>query len=307
MSIVMPTLNGGTLTGELLEAVRAQAGDFTLDIIAVDSGSTDGTIARLLRARAQVVSVAPERFNHGAVRNMGLARAKGEFAVLLVQDAVPASPGWLQALIAPLVEDGAIAGSFARQLPAADASRLTAHHLRGWAAAQPAARVIGPLSPAAFAAMQPSERHLMCAFDNVCSCIRLAVWRQHPFRHTPIAEDLEWGRDVLLAGYKLAYAPDAAVRHSHERSLTYELHRTYLVHQRLQALFGLATVPTLPSLLRSIGATVPRHLQLALGEKRGRVRQLARGAALGVAWPLGQYLGARSARDGREWLRPHHV
>jgi rhamnosyltransferase len=151
--------------------------------------------------------------------------------------------------------------------------------------------------------MSPAERHLTCAFDNVCACIRLSVWRAHPFRPTPIAEDLEWAREVLLAGHKIAYVPNAVVRHSHERSARYELQRTYLVHQRLQAMFGLSTVPTIGSLLRSVASTVPVHVRLASGEPRGRGRALLRGAALAVALPLGQYLGARSAREGRTLLR----
>jgi len=151
--------------------------------------------------------------------------------------------------------------------------------------------------------MSPDERHAVCAFDNVCSCIRVSTWREHPFRRTAIAEDLEWARDVLLAGHRLVYAPDAVVRHSHERSVRYELQRTYLVHQRLQALFGLSTVPTVGSLVRSVAATVPANARIASRDAAGRTRAVLRGAALGVAMPLGQYLGARSTREGRELLR----
>ncbi len=151
--------------------------------------------------------------------------------------------------------------------------------------------------------MSPADRHVACAFDNVCSCIRLGVWNDHPFPATPIGEDLEWARDVLLAGYKLAYVPGAVVEHSHERSIAYELQRTYLVHQRLKALFGLTTVPTIGSLVRSIAATVPANARMAANEPYGRARAVLRAAALGVAQPVGQYLGARSAREGRELLR----
>jgi GT2 family glycosyltransferase len=244
-----------------------------------------------------------ERFNHGETRNQALAGVEGEFAVLMVQDAVPASTSWLRALVEPLLSDPEVAGSFARQVPASQASRVTAHYLSQWVAAQPSPRVVGPISLAAFDSMSPAERHLTCAFDNVCACIRLSVWRSHPFRPTPIAEDLEWAREVLLAGHKIAYAPHAVVRHSHERSAKYELQRTYLVHQRLQAMFGLSTVPTIGSLLRAVATSVPVHVRLACGEPRGRGRALLRGAALAVAFPLGQYLGARSAREGRTLLR----
>jgi rhamnosyltransferase len=210
-------------------------------------------------------------------------------------------------MLQPLLNDPSVAGSFARQFPAPHASRLTTHYLSQWAAAQPLPRTVGPLSRAAFDGMPPGERHALCAFDNVCACLRLQVWRSHPFHRVPIAEDLEWALEVLLAGYKLAYAPDAAVWHSHERPVSYELQRTYLVHQRLQALFGLSTIPTVAALVHAIALTIPAHARLAWHETGSRGRAWLRGTALAVALPLGQYLGARSAREGRPLLRTGRI
>ena len=303
ISIVIPTYDAGPGLDDVLAAIVGQAGPFQPEIIAIDSGSTDGTADRLKRSGARILSVESGRFNHGKTRNEALSRTDTEFAVLLVQDATPVSPTWLSALVQPLLQDPWIAGTFARQVPRADASRVTAHYLAQWVAARPEGRTVGPLTPEAFARMSPADRHTICAFDNVCSCIRLSIWNDHPFRITPIGEDLEWARDVLLAGYKLAYVPEAVVAHSHERSIAYELQRTYLVHQRLETLFGLTTLPTLGALVRSIAATVPANTRMAAGERRRRVHAVLRGAALGVTQPIGQYLGARAARHGRELLR----
>ncbi len=307
VSIVILTHNAGHGVDRLIDSVFEQEGGFGLEIVAIDSGSTDGTGERLARRGASVIEIMPAEFNHGVTRNAALRTARGEFAVLIVQDAVPASRQWLVALLGPLLDDPSIAGTFARQQAWPRASRLTSYYLSQWIAAQSQARVVGPFSAAEFGAMSPSERHQACAFDNVCSCVRMSAWRQHPFRATPIAEDLEWARDVLLAGHKLAFVPDAAVWHSHDRPVRYELERTYLVHQRLQSLFGLSTIPALPALARSIGSTLPLHARLAAGEGRKRVRAVARAAALAVALPLAQYLGARSAREGRELLRTGRI
>jgi rhamnosyltransferase len=303
VSIVIPTFNAGETLENVLCAIASQDYGGAAEVIAIDSGSTDGTLERLGRHRATVVRVMPDRFNHGETRNTALAGARGEFAVLLVQDATPVSRSWLTALLEPLLNDSTVAGSFARQVPASGASRITTHYLSGWIAGGHQPRTVGPLTREEFEGMSPADRHAICAFDNVCSCIRMAVWRRHPFRRTPIAEDLEWARDVLLAGCRLAYAPAAIVHHSHERPVRYELKRTYLVHQRLQELFALSTVPTFASLVRSVAATVPANARIASREAAGRTRAVLRGAALGVAMPLGQYLGARSAREGREFLR----
>jgi rhamnosyltransferase len=307
VSIVIPTYNAGTTLRGLLESLQRQSAAFDWEVIAVDSGSTDDTVHLLREHGAAVVSIPPGDFNHGTTRNMGLARATGEFAVLLVQDAVPANPEWLSELISPLLEDAGLAGTFARQKPWPHASRLSAHYLQRWIAGDTAARMSASLTSGQFEALSPAERHVACTFDNVCSCVRRAVWRAHPFRTTPIAEDLEWGRDVLTAGWRLAYVPSAVVWHSHDRSVRYELHRTYRLHQRLQVLFDLSTVPTVPSLVRAICATVPLHMRIAAEEPGPRTRAVLRGAGLGIAMPLGQYLGARSAREGRELLRTDGV
>lgn len=301
--IIVPTLNAGPKLADVLGAIRSQEGPYEPDIIAIDSGSTDGTLDCLRRHGARVLSVRRETFNHGRTRNEALKHAAGEFAVLLVQDAAPASTEWLAALVEPFGRDASIAGTFARQRPAAGASRVTTHYLGQWVAAQSEPRIVGPLAASTYAQMSPSERHAVCAFDNVCSCVRLSVWAVHQFPATPIAEDLEWARDVLLAGHRLAYVPEAIVEHSHDRSVTYELQRTYLVHQRLQAIFGLSTVPNLGSLMRAVALTVPANARVAVGEPRRRIRAVVHGAALGIAQPLGQYLGARSSREHRELVR----
>jgi rhamnosyltransferase len=115
------------------------------------------------------------------------------------------------------------------------------------------------------------------------------VWEAHPFRSTPIGEDVEWAKEVLLAGHRLAYVPDAVVMHSHDRSARYELDRTSALHARLHTLFGLRTIPTRRALARAIASSLVLHW---------RRERSARSLALAVAWPLGQYRGARQAATG---------
>jgi rhamnosyltransferase len=46
--------------------------------------------------------------------------------------------------------------------------------------------------------------------------MRRSVWTEFPFDDNVFfAEDQEWGRRVLMAGYGLRYEPAAIVRHSH--------------------------------------------------------------------------------------------
>jgi len=289
VSIVVPTLNGAATLPALLDGIWRQRVPFPFEVIAIDSGSTDGTV-ELLRARGvDVVSIDRREFNHGLTRNLGVKRARGELVVLTVQDAEPASETWLTALIEPFTRDSRLAGTFARQRARADAGGITRHYLSLWVAAGAEPRLAELASDAQFEAMTPIERLTRCAFDNVCSCIPRSVWAQHPFPSVPIGEDIAWGRTVLLAGYRLRYVPEAVVIHSHNRSARYELSRTRLLHAQLYELFGLQSIPTPRHLVRAIGSSVVLHTQL-----RGYgPPSLARAIGWAVAWPLGQYLGAR--------------
>jgi rhamnosyltransferase len=305
VSILILTRNGLPTLAAVLEAIAAQVVDFTFETVAVDSGSTDGTVELLKRYGARVLAIAPRQFNHGLTRNFGIEQCRGEFVVLLVQDAVPASTRWLADLVGPLRRDTALAGSYARQTPRPDASALTRYYLARWVATSEVSRTTQVSDVDAFRNLAPLDQFLTCVFDNVCSCVRRSVWQRFPFRETRIAEDLEWAKEVLLAGYALAYAADALVIHSHDRSARYELMRTYLVHQRLRALFGVATIPDLPRLLYAVATTLPIHVKCVMNGSSLRTlpREMGRGLALAVAFPLGQYLGVRSIDTGRELLR----
>mgnify|MGYP006289275383 FL=1 len=295
VSVVLPCRDGMATLPELLDAVSGQRFAGEVELVAVDSGSTDGTAELLVRRVDRLVRIRAEDFDHGLTRNLGVEAARGELVVLLVQDAVPASDAWLEALIAPLEEDASVAGSFARQLPRPETGRLARRSLARWVAATAEPRVVGPLTPDDLERMTPVERMEACAFDNVCSCVRRVRWRERPFPSAAIAEDLEWGRDLLLAGWRIAYAPAAAVVHCHERGVAHELRRTILVHRRLHELFGVATIPRARDLPRCVAATVSDHIDaLRRGEgPPAPPREVARAVALALAWPLGQYLGGR--------------
>jgi rhamnosyltransferase len=218
---------------------------------------------------------------------------------LLVQDAQPADERWLAELVRPLRASPGVAGSYARQLPRPDAGALTRMYLANWAAASPEPRLQRRLDGGEYRRLAPIERLARCTFDDVSSCLRRSVWERIPFRATPFAEDVAWAKEVLLAGHDLAYAPAAQVIHSHDRGVRHEFGRTRLAHRRLRELFGLQLVPTPVHLARAVAANLPVHARLVLAAapgKRSRAAELARGLALAVAYPLGQYLGARGAR-----------
>ena len=53
VGVVIRTLNESELIGRCLETLGAQRGEFDLDVLVVDSGSTDATVEIAQRARRQ--------------------------------------------------------------------------------------------------------------------------------------------------------------------------------------------------------------------------------------------------------------
>jgi GT2 family glycosyltransferase len=104
-SIVVPVLNGGATLGNLLAALKNQAGAGAFEIIVVDNGSTDRTM-EIARASGATVLQQPVR-GPSAARNLGLHHARAEIVVFTDSDTIP-SRRWLAALLAAFADPDVI-------------------------------------------------------------------------------------------------------------------------------------------------------------------------------------------------------
>ncbi len=219
LSIVIPIKNGGTDLERCLSAIDRQEIDDDVEVIVVDSGSSDDSVATARSHGATVLEIPPESFTHGGSRNLGAVRAAGDLLVFISQDAYPIDTDWLALLSEPLRADEAVAGVYGRQLPHEDATppeRYFLDFLYGPTARRQ--RAVG------------ADRLSMDAtlFSNVNACVRRSLWQKFPFSDDIImSEDQEWSRSVLLDGHDLVYAPAAAVRHSHNYTLTAAFRRFF--------------------------------------------------------------------------------
>jgi rhamnosyltransferase len=298
-SVVLPVRDAGPRLAEVLQALAEQELDGGLEVVALDSGSRDGSRDRLVAAGAQVIDVAPSAFDHGETRNAGVRAARGEFVLFLSHDAVPRGPRYAARLVAALAADPRLAGVFARQEPRPDADALTRRDLRHWVAAGEAPRTVF-LSRTAFEGLPPLERHRLCAFDNVASAVRRSILLEFPFASSRFGEDLEWGRRALQEGFGLAFVPEAVVEHSHPRSARALFRRNYLGHRLLRRLFGVCTIPDAPHLVRAAAGAVASDLG-ELWRAGGSPDQWLAAPAQSVASVLGQYRGARDEGKGRAY------
>src|SRR5438270_9163997 len=104
-SVVIPTKNGASSIGDCLEAVYSQEGTGRLEVVMVDSGSTDRTLEIARKYPVRVEEIPADEFHHARTRNFAASLATGEYLVFLSQDAIPANCGWLKAMLQNF-EDG---------------------------------------------------------------------------------------------------------------------------------------------------------------------------------------------------------
>jgi rhamnosyltransferase len=298
VSVVILTLNAAPELGGLLERVRAQEGDFEIELVVIDSGSTDGTVELARRCGARVHGIRKTEFDHGATRNLGASLSVGEYVAFIVQDAVPLDERWLAAMVEDLDGDERVAGVYGRQVPRPEAGILARALVNVRATASLERRVQYAGGTHEYRKMLPARRRRLAAFDNVSSCLRRSVWEEIPFEETSFGEDIMWGKRVVEAGYKTVYEPRSAVFHSHERGTLYDLRRHYVDQRLLSELFGLELVPNLAWLLPAI-ARACLHLYRALRrDKEAASRRpswlLLLALRHAVLSQVGNYLGVKS-------------
>lgn len=114
IAVVMPALNEAATVGAVVTSVLPAVGALVDDCVVVDSGSADDTITIARAAGARVVRHAdvlpelPVRPGKGEVLWRALAATDADVLVFLDTDLVDPSPGFVPALLGPILSGSAI-------------------------------------------------------------------------------------------------------------------------------------------------------------------------------------------------------
>jgi glycosyltransferase involved in cell wall biosynthesis len=200
VGVVIRTLNESEFIGRCLETLQRQRGAFELDLLVVDSGSTDATLEIVRSHGARIVNLPAHDFDYSKALNVGIAEVRGELVVSLSAHAIPLDDGWLETITAPFA-DARVAGVSSRQVPWPGAPWQEVHRLR---------HQFG--DAASVYSRESGDGGVI--FSNAASVIRRSVWTEHRFT-LPAAEDLDWAQRVVTAGWAIVYEPRTAVYHSH--------------------------------------------------------------------------------------------
>jgi len=199
VTVIMRTKNSEHTVAQALAGLFSQSyQDF--ELLVVDSGSTDKTLALVSSFPHRLQRIAATDYFPGAVLNGAAEEARGEILVFWNSDVVPLDSGCLASLLGAF-DDPEVVAAFARQVPRPEA--------RAWVRRDYAS---------SFPPHEPAPPWITLSLP--LAAMRKAAWAQRPFYVDAWAsEDTEWGHWAKQQGLKVAYVPTAMVMHSHDYTL----------------------------------------------------------------------------------------
>ena len=218
--LIIPTLNAGAQFRTLLEQIDAQK--LPTRKLIVDSESTDDTVSTAKSFGLDVLTIPRQTFNHGATRQFALEQllktSPLDVAIFLTQDVLLRDENSLSMLVKIFDADSTVGLSYGRQLPHVNATN-EAKFLRAFNYPPESQlrsfddRKIFGLKTAfasnSFAAYKVSALQDVRGFPS----------------HVPLCEDMFVAAKMLMCGWKIFYAADAQVFHSHNYTAAQEFRR----------------------------------------------------------------------------------
>jgi len=199
LSVVVRSYNEERHIGRLLLGISQQ----TLpphEVIVVDSGSTDSTVAIARDMGARIVPIDKRDFTFGRALNVGCAAATGDILVFASAHVYPTYRDWLERL-ARGFDDERVQLVYGRQ---------TGNHLTQFSEMQ----IFNRWFPSQSVSPQKSY------FCNNANCaIRTSAWQRQPYDEALSGlEDLAWAKVIQAKGGWIAYDALAEIVHVHEET-----------------------------------------------------------------------------------------
>ena len=272
ISIVIRALNEAEHLPALFKSLERQT-RLADEVILVDSGSTDSSVAISESYSARIVHIPPGDFTFGRALNWGCEAAKGDILVFVSAHVYALSENWLRDLVAPFEEDDRIGVSYGGQ---------TGDHRSNFAELQLLARWFPEIG----------TRDQDNSFCNNANCaVRRSLWERFGYDESlPGLEDMAFARDIRDAGHRIAYVPKAKIAHVHEESLKQTFNRYRREALAYQTIFGSQQM----GLGQSVGLAVESIAKDARAAVRaGRVAELPISTGFRVAQFAGAFAGYR--------------
>lgn len=207
-SVIVRTRDSARTVGRTLAALRAQT--IPVEVVVVDSGSTDGTLEIVRPECDQLIEIRAEEFTYGRALNLGAEAAMAPFHFALSAHCAPERRDWIERSLCHY-EDADVAGTGGYDNLAPGGAPPTVIHQD----------------------LEMLRENPFWGFSNHAGSWRAELWASHPFdERLGSSEDREWSWRVLSEGWVIAMDPALGVPTPHR---VHEGYRAWYLRHRREA------------------------------------------------------------------------
>ncbi len=199
-SIIIRAFNEEKHIEKLIDGILNQSTIHELEIILVDSGSTDNTVRLAAQKGAKIVSILPEDFSFGYALNKGCEYSSGDILLFASAHVYPVYTNWIDSMLKPF-DDEKVALVYGRQIGDDNSQYSEKRLLAKWFPEY----------------SNYNQQHPFC--NNANTAISRKLWEVLPYDNLLTGlEDLDWASKIQKRGYKIVYEAEATIVHVHEET-----------------------------------------------------------------------------------------
>jgi len=201
-SVIIRTFNEERHIGRLIDGINRQENDnhIEIEIIVVDSGSTDATVSIARHMGAKIITLPKEKFSFGKALNLGCENSNGEILLFASAHVYPVYSDWISRMIQPFIDEN-VALVYGRQI-GDDNSHFSEHQI--------------------FSKWFPSisNYNQSTPFCNNANCaIQKKMWQKLNYDEQITGlEDLAWASKMMKEGFRIVYLAEAVIVHVHDET-----------------------------------------------------------------------------------------
>ena len=199
ITVIVRTFNSEWVIDQALAALVNQK-DVDIELMIVDSGSTDATLEIVSQYKHTFIAIEPGTYFPGKVLNQAVSAAKTDIVVFINSDVVLLDEYAISRLIEPLSKENVMA-SFGRQVVRPEADLWVKHdYLRAFP--------------------EKGDSPEWMHYSLPIAAMKKEAWKIQAF-YTDAwgSEDTHWAVQIKKKGYDIVYVKDAIAMHSHNYTL----------------------------------------------------------------------------------------
>ena len=221
LDVIIPVYHPDEKLEKLLRMLYRQTiiPDRVIILHTQDATGKQQTLPEIEDSNITVVPIEKKSFDHGGTRKLGAALSDADILLFMTQDAVPANDVLIEKLLKPY-QDNMVAATYARQL-----SDETSDPLEQFT------RSFNYPKQSRVKSMKDLEELGIKTFfcSDVCATYRNSVYQKLGgfVEKTIFNEDMIMAAGMIRANYKVAYASEAKVMHSHTYTYRQQFTRNF--------------------------------------------------------------------------------